>query len=71
MNLSIVIPLYNEEESLPELLALIEEVVNSMAISYEVILVDDGSRDNSWGVVEMLSKKNSTIKFLFFINQNT
>ncbi len=66
MNLSIVIPLYNEEESLPELIALIEEVVNSMAISYEVILVDDGSRDNSWGVVEMLSKKNSTIKGVQF-----
>lgn len=66
MNLSIVIPLYNEEESLPELLALIEEVVNSMAISYEVILVDDGSRDNSWGVIESLAKKNSAIKGIQF-----
>lgn len=66
MNLSIVIPLFNEEESLPELITLIELITSTMAISYEVILVDDGSRDSSWSVIQSLSAKNSAIKGIQF-----
>lgn len=55
MDLSIVIPLYNEEESLPELYQWIERVVTSVGLSYEVIFVDDGSTDKSWQVITQLS----------------
>jgi len=53
-DLSIIIPLYNEEESLPELCAWISKVVKTMNISYEIIMVDDGSSDNSWKVIQSL-----------------
>ncbi|RYY54730.1 MAG: glycosyltransferase, partial [Chitinophagaceae bacterium] len=52
MDLSLVIPLLNEEESLPELTAWIERVMTEQNYSYEVIYVDDGSTDNSWNVIE-------------------
>jgi len=61
MDLSIVIPLFNEEESLPELTAWIEKVMAKNKFSYEIILIDDGSRDNSWNVVCELSAKNHNI----------
>lgn len=67
MNLSIVIPLLNEEESLPELHAWILRVMDSMDISYEIIFIDDGSTDGSWTVLDTLSRKHSnttSIKFL-------
>ncbi len=66
MNLSIVIPLYNEDESLPELISLISQVVGEMKITYEVILVDDGSRDNSWAVIQSLSQNYREIKAIRF-----
>lgn len=66
MDLSIVIPLFNEEESLPELAAWIERVMHENNYSYEVIMVDDGSSDNSWNVIEELSRKNSHIKGIKF-----
>lgn len=66
MDVSIVIPLFNEEESLPELLAWIERVVNANQLSYEVILIDDGSTDGSWDVIEKLRMSNSNIKGIKF-----
>ena len=57
IDVSIVVPLYNEEESLPELMEWINRVCNQNALSYEVIMVDDGSSDSSWSVVESLKKE--------------
>ena len=66
MDISIVIPLLNEEESLPELTAWIEKVVTANKLSYEVIYIDDGSTDNSWTVIEKLRSENSHIKGIKF-----
>lgn len=66
MNLSLVVPLLNEEESLPELCDWIARVCAEQQYSYEVILVDDGSTDNSWEVIESLSRKNENIKGIKF-----
>ncbi len=66
MDVSIVIPLFNEEESLPELVAWIERVVSANHYSYEVIMVDDGSTDNSWQVIEQLAQQNSNIRGIKF-----
>ena len=66
MDISIVIPLFNEEESLPELCSWIEKVMNKTDYSYEVFLIDDGSKDSSWQVIEELSAKNSSIKGVKF-----
>src|SRR5882672_7294869 len=66
MDISIVIALLNEEESLPELAAWIEKVMNENHYSYEVIFVDDGSSDNSWEVIGELRKKNPAIKGIKF-----
>ncbi len=66
MDLSIVIPLFNEEESLPELTAWIDKVCVANNITYEAILIDDGSSDNSWDVVMKLSKENPNIKGISF-----
>jgi glycosyltransferase involved in cell wall biosynthesis len=66
MDISIVISLLDEAESLPELTAWIEKVMNENRYSYEVILVDDGSSDNSWNVIEQLISKNSNIKAIKF-----
>lgn len=66
MDLSIVIPLIDEAESLPELTAWIEKVMNENHYSYEVIFVDDGSSDNSWEVIEGSRVKNSNIKGIKF-----
>ncbi len=57
MDISIVIPLFNEDESLPELAAWIERVMAANRYSYEVIMIDDGSTDSSWKVIEELGKK--------------
>lgn len=62
MDLSIVIPLIDEAESLPELTAWIEKVMNEHHYSYEVVFVDDGSSDNSWEVIEQLQSKNPISK---------
>lgn len=66
MDLSIVVPLLNEAESLPELCAWIERVVNERDLSYEIILIDDGSTDESWDVIESLRAGNSNIKGIRF-----
>ena len=58
MNISIVIPLYNEEESLPELFAWIKRVMEDNGFTYEVIFVNDGSTDGSWKVIEALCAKH-------------
>lgn len=58
MDISVVIPLYNEEESLPELFAWIDRVMNAHGFTYEVIFVNDGSTDNSWQVIEALNAQH-------------
>jgi glycosyltransferase involved in cell wall biosynthesis len=67
MNLSIIIPLLNEQESLPELHQWIVKVMTTHNYSYEVIFIDDGSTDNSWGIIETLSQENSNIKGIRFL----
>jgi glycosyltransferase involved in cell wall biosynthesis len=66
MDISIVIPLYNEEESLPELAEWIDRVMDSHRLSYEVIMIDDGSLDNSWETIRELKQNNSNIKGIRF-----
>ena len=66
MDISVVVPLYNEEESLPELAFRIKRVMDENRFSYEVLLVDDGSTDDSWDIVEKLSLENRNIKGLKF-----
>lgn len=66
MNLSIVVPLYNEEESLPELCSWIKSVVDQHGYTYEVLLIDDGSRDDSWIVIQTIAASNPNIKGIKF-----
>jgi glycosyltransferase involved in cell wall biosynthesis len=66
MDLSIVIPLYNEDESLPELCAWIERVMLANNYSYEILLIDDGSTDTSWKVIQQLRSNNPNIKGIKF-----
>ncbi len=66
MDLSIVVPLFNEDESLPELTAWIERVMTANNFSYEIIMIDDGSTDDSWKVIEELRTKNDAVKGIKF-----
>ena len=66
MDLSIVIPLYNEEESLPELCKWIRDVADKNKYDYEIILIDDGSTDDSWKIIEELSNNHPVIKGIRF-----
>ena len=66
MDISIVVPLYNEEESLPELCEWIRKVCEQHAYNYEIILVDDGSVDDSWKVVTQLRNQDARIKGIKF-----
>jgi glycosyltransferase involved in cell wall biosynthesis len=66
MDISLVIPLYNEEESLPELTTWIKKVMDANNFSYEILLIDDGSSDNSWKVINELSAENKNIKGIQF-----
>jgi glycosyltransferase involved in cell wall biosynthesis len=66
MDLSIVIPVFNEEESLPELTAWIEKVCNNARLSFELIFIDDGSSDSSWKIISGLSIEKSFVKGLRF-----
>jgi len=69
LQLTVLIPLYNEEESLPELHDWIVRVVNEHAYSYEILFVDDGSTDESWAVIERLSAQNPAVRGIRF-NRN-
>ncbi len=66
MNISVVIPLYNEVESIGELTQWISNVMQKNNFSYEVIIIDDGSRDGSWDVIKQLAQENQNIKGLRF-----
>ena len=66
MDISIVVPLYNEEESLPHLAEWIDRVMREHGFSYEVIMVDDGSNDGSWHVIEELRSRNDAYKGVKF-----
>ncbi len=66
MDISIVVPLYNEEESLPHLAEWIDRVMREHGFSYEVIMVDDGSNDGSWRVIEELRSRNDAYKGVKF-----
>ena len=66
MTISVIVPLYNEEESLPELYAWIDRVMKSKGFSYEVIFVNDGSTDRSWDVIRELSEKSENVKGIKF-----
>ena len=66
LDISVVVPLYNEQESLPELVAWIDRVAAQNSLSYEVVMVDDGSSDDSWQVVEQLKTKYPSIKAIRF-----
>ncbi|KRO89388.1 MAG: glycosyl transferase family 2 [Cryomorphaceae bacterium BACL29 MAG-121220-bin8] len=67
MQLSIVIPLYNEQDSLIELTESIDNIISSHNLLYEIILIDDGSTDNSWSIIKKLCVKSSNIKGLRFL----
>ena len=66
MNISIVVPLYNESESIPELVAQIEQVMDEHGYSYELIMVDDGSSDASWTKIEQAAQNNPNIHAIGF-----
>jgi glycosyltransferase involved in cell wall biosynthesis len=66
VNISIIIPLLNEAESLPELSQWIDKVLQTNRLSYEIIMIDDGSTDNSWDVIESLVKTNPSIRGIKF-----
>ena len=66
MDISVVIPLYNEEESIPELHAWIERVMSENGFSYEIVFVNDGSTDRSWTVIEELARKDNHVHGIKF-----
>ncbi|MDE6351868.1 MAG: glycosyltransferase family 2 protein, partial [Muribaculaceae bacterium] len=66
MDISVIVPLYNEEESLPELEQWIRRVMDENGFSYEIIFVNDGSTDGSWDVINRLSKENPAVRGVSF-----
>ncbi|TCC92056.1 glycosyltransferase [Pedobacter frigiditerrae] len=66
MDISVVVPLYNEDESLPELVTWIDKVMNEHNFSYEIVLVDDGSTDKSWSVITQLKETFAGVKAIKF-----
>jgi len=66
MDISVVVPLYNEDESLPELIAWIDRVMKEHSFSYETILVDDGSKDKSWEVINSLQNDYASVRGIKF-----
>ena len=66
MDISVIVPLFNEEESLPELHAWIQRVMNANGFSYEIIFVNDGSTDNSWSIIEELHRKDEHVHGIKF-----
>ncbi|MFN6944291.1 MAG: glycosyltransferase family 2 protein [Cytophagaceae bacterium] len=69
LDISVIIPLLDEEESLPELAGWIDKVMQEHGFQYEIIMVDDGSRDNSWNIIKQLNKNNPFVKGIKF-NRN-
>ena len=67
VDISVVVPLFNEAESLPELVAWIDRVAHENSLTYEIIMVDDGSTDGSWGVVKELSVRYPAVKGISFM----
>ncbi len=67
LDVSVVVPLYNEEESLPELVSWIDRVCRENSLSYEVIMVDDGSSDASWAIVESLKSQYQSVRAIHFM----
>ena len=65
-DISVVVPLYNEQESLPELLAWIRRVMEANSYSFEVIFIDDGSSDNSWNIVRSLRRNDPNVRGIRF-----
>ncbi|NMA73691.1 MAG: glycosyltransferase [Bacteroidales bacterium] len=66
MDISVVVPLYNEEESLPELYQWIQRVMDENGFSYEVLFIDDGSLDSSWDVIQQLQKQSESVRGIKF-----
>ena len=66
MDISVIVPLYNEDESLPKLFEWIERVMNENKFTYEVIFVNDGSTDKSWDVIESLQKQSKNVRGIKF-----
>ena len=66
MDISVIVPLFNEAESLPELYAWIQRVMNENKFSYEVIFINDGSTDNSWKVIQDLKSKSENVRAIRF-----
>ena len=67
LDISVVVPLFNEEESLPELVSWIDRVATTNNLSYEIIMIDDGSTDGSWSVVERLKEQYPQIRAISFM----
>ena len=67
IQISVVIPLYNEEESLPELCEWIARVMDEHQFTYEVLFMDDGSKDRSWEVIQRLSRENPNVRGMSFV----
>ena len=66
MDLSVVIPVYNEDESVTELAGWVEKVCREAGLSHEILFIDDGSSDSSWNKIEQLTKNNNSIKGVRF-----
>ena len=66
MDISVIVPLFNEAESLPELYAWIQRVMNENKFTYEVIFINDGSTDNSWKVIQDLKSKSDNVRAIRF-----
>ena len=64
IDITVVVPLFNEDESLPELHAWIKRVMDEHQFSHEVIFVDDGSTDRSWAIIEQISQSDPTVHFI-------
>ena len=66
LDITVVVPLYNEDESIPELHAWIKRVMSEHQFSHEIIFVDDGSTDQSWPIIEQLSQRDSAVHGIKF-----
>ena len=66
LDLTVVVPVYNEEESLPELVAWVRRVCEQEGLSFEMLLIDDGSTDRSWDVIEDLAHRDARVRGLRF-----